>query len=315
VGRVLFLIFNNDLADSGKSSLSICWWLHPLPWHQSSFRKAGCSICPLFRPWKKITSWPKTWNMSFNPDKSHPLISFLSEIIVWQTTPLVPPPPANLLSKQSSSGSSFNQAPGLHYQQWYFLGKPHFKVGLRSHSPNDHTPSYKVLPWHTWTQIHLQGLHVQLGGGLLSLLWAGSRLTSHPDWCCTNQGLQDHWNFPHWSWVEDEPMAVTSPLQTGQWFLWLWPPHFQDCTFWSFCALSPPGFCRAHRVHHQPPSCETTEIQVTAHLQSFVPLFSCLKNQLPCPVQSHSSLQVFKTAVRHHLRSPPFEQHDLFCPC
>ena len=49
---VLFLIFINDLSDSGKSSLSICWWLHPVPWHPSSSRQAGCSLFPLFRSWQ-----------------------------------------------------------------------------------------------------------------------------------------------------------------------------------------------------------------------------------------------------------------------
>ena len=32
---------------TGKSS--ICWRIHPLPWRPSSFRKAGCSLFPLFR--------------------------------------------------------------------------------------------------------------------------------------------------------------------------------------------------------------------------------------------------------------------------
>ena len=42
--------------------------------------------------------------------------------------------------------------------------------------------------------------------------------------------------------------------------------------------------------------------KLTTHLHSFVPLFSCLWNQLPQSVQSHSSLQGLKTAVHHYLK-------------
>ena len=42
--------------------------------------------------------------------------------------------------------------------------------------------------------------------------------------------------------------------------------------------------------------------RITAHFHSFVPISSCLWNQFPDTLQSHSSLQVFKTAVHHHLR-------------
>ena len=39
---------------------------------------------------------------------------------------------------------------------------------------------------------------------------------------------------------------------------------------------------------------------ITSHLHSFIPLFFHLWNKLPHTLQSHSSLQVFKTAVHHH---------------
>ena len=45
--------------------------------------------------------------------------------------------------------------------------------------------------------------------------------------------------------------------------------------------------------------------RITAHLHSFVCLSPHLLNQLPHSLQSHSSLQVFKTPVHHHLRSSP----------
>ena len=51
--------------------------------------------------------------------------------------------------------------------------------------------------------------------------------------------------------------------------------------------------------------------RITVYLHSFIPLFSHLWNQLSHSLQSHSSLQVFKTAVYHHLRCSPFEIHDL----
>ena len=41
--------------------------------------------------------------------------------------------------------------------------------------------------------------------------------------------------------------------------------------------------------------------RITAHLHSFIPLFPRLWNKLPHSIQSHSSLQAFKTAVHHHL--------------
>ena len=55
--------------------------------------------------------------------------------------------------------------------------------------------------------------------------------------------------------------------------------------------------------------------RITAHLHSFVTPFPHLWNQLPHSLQSNSALQVFKTAVQHHLRSPPIQNHDIFCPC
>ena len=54
--------------------------------------------------------------------------------------------------------------------------------------------------------------------------------------------------------------------------------------------------------------------RITAHLHSFIPLFSSLWNKLPHSVQSHSSLQAFKTAVHHHLLSSPIQILDLFYP-
>ena len=54
--------------------------------------------------------------------------------------------------------------------------------------------------------------------------------------------------------------------------------------------------------------------RITAHLHSFIPLFPHLWNKLPHSVQSHSSLQAFKTDVHHHLLSCPIQILDLFYP-
>ena len=52
--------------------------------------------------------------------------------------------------------------------------------------------------------------------------------------------------------------------------------------------------------------------RITAPLYSFVPIFSPPVEQLPHSFQSHSSFQVFKTAVHHYFRSSPIENHELF---
>ena len=54
---------------------------------------------------------------------------------------------------------------------------------------------------------------------------------------------------------------------------------------------------------------------ITAHLHSFIPhFFSHLWNKLPHSIQSHSSLQAFKTAVHHRLLSSPIQILSLFYP-
>ena len=50
LGPILFLIFINDLIDSGKSSLSLCWWLYLLLWHRSSFWQTDRQQQPLPSP-------------------------------------------------------------------------------------------------------------------------------------------------------------------------------------------------------------------------------------------------------------------------
>ena len=73
LGPVLFLVFINDLSDSLENPLylfaedsTLCRTIgHP------SDRQAAASS--LSANLGKITNWANTWNMSFNPDKSHTL--------------------------------------------------------------------------------------------------------------------------------------------------------------------------------------------------------------------------------------------------
>uniref|UniRef100_A0A8C4QIA5 Uncharacterized protein n=1 Tax=Eptatretus burgeri TaxID=7764 RepID=A0A8C4QIA5_EPTBU len=59
--------------------------------------------------------------------------------------------------------------------------------------------------------------------------------------------------------------------------------------------MSPPYFRRALKVRQHSPSGKTTKSGITSHLHSFIPLLPRLWNKLPHSVQSHSSLQAFKT--------------------
>ena len=73
LGPVLFLVFINNLSDSLENPLylfaddsTLCRTIgHP------SDRQAASSS--LTADLDKITNWSNTWNMSFNPDKSHTL--------------------------------------------------------------------------------------------------------------------------------------------------------------------------------------------------------------------------------------------------
>ena len=70
---LFFLVFINDLSDSLENPLYLspddstlcCTICHP------SDRQAAASS--LSADLGKITNWPNTWNISFNPDKSHTL--------------------------------------------------------------------------------------------------------------------------------------------------------------------------------------------------------------------------------------------------
>jgi len=77
LGPVLFLVFIDDLSDSLENPLylfaddsTLCRTMcHP------SDRQAAASS--LSADLDKIISWSNTWNMSFNPDKSHTLMMSL----------------------------------------------------------------------------------------------------------------------------------------------------------------------------------------------------------------------------------------------
>ena len=73
LGPVLFLIFINDLSDSVENPLYLFaddYTLCRTIAHHSDRQVAASSLsADLY----KITSWSNTWNVSFNPDKSHTL--------------------------------------------------------------------------------------------------------------------------------------------------------------------------------------------------------------------------------------------------
>ena len=71
---------------------------------------------------------------------------------------------------------------------------------------------------------------------------------------------------------------------------------------------------RCSRSANNPLLVKLPKSRITAHLHSFIPLFSHLWNKLPHSLQSHSSLQAFKTAVHHHLLSSPIQILDLLYP-
>ena len=78
-------------------------------------------------------------------------------------------------------------------------------------------------------------------------------------------------------------------------------------------AICPHHISAGHsRSANNPLLVKLPKSRITAHLHSFIPLFSRLWNKLPHSVQSHFSLQAFKTAVHHHLLSSPIQNHDLF---
>ena len=93
---------------------------------------------------------------------------------------------------------------------------------------------------------------------------------------------------------------VSSPVSHPLLCLRYVPPHFS-----AGCS----------RSASNPLLVKLTKSRITAHLHSFIPLFPHLWNKLPHSLQSHSSLQAFKTAVHHHhLLSSPIQNHDLFYP-
>ena len=88
LGPALFLVFINDLSDSGNSFLYLfaddstlcCTIYRPSDW------QAGASS--LSADLDKIINWSNTWNMSFNPDKSYTLTMSLRKDCL---EPLLPP--------------------------------------------------------------------------------------------------------------------------------------------------------------------------------------------------------------------------------
>ena len=106
LGPVLFMVFINDLSDSLENPLylfaddsTLCRTIC----HPSDRQAAAFSLTADLG---KVTNWSNTWNVSFNPDKSHTLTMSLGKDRLE-----TPPHP---LSQQSSGRSPFFQASGSH---------------------------------------------------------------------------------------------------------------------------------------------------------------------------------------------------------
>ena len=107
---------------------------------------------------------------------------------------------------------------------------------------------------------------------------------------------------------------LTVSPQAGWCSFCLLPSHLQPHPPCFVCDLFRLYFRRVLKVRQQPLLVKLPKSRIAANLHSFIPLFSHLWNKLPHSLQSHSSLQVLKTAVHHHLLSSPIQKHDLLYP-
>ena len=290
-------MFINDLSDS-LEILFIYFVMTPpfgitIP-HPSDGQAAASSFS---EDLERITTWSNTRNMSFNHDKYHTLTMSLRKDRIAN-------PPIYLLNKplEKFSNSNFWASNST----MIFIGKNYtskLSSKVSSRLDNGHLPSCNILPWHIWALIHLQGLHPQVDGVLLSPLgWLHCCFTHCLTWCRGNQGLQDHGNLPWWNWV-DGPITFTS--QTGRCYLCILPYALWFCTLCPFCAMHPPpGFCRTWSASNTL-LVKLQKPRLTAHLHSFVPLFpTCGTNFLSLfnlNAPSRASKQLFTPIHNHDL--------------
>ena len=130
---MIALTLENPLYLFADDSTFGCDVLHP-----SGRQAAASSLSSDIE--KKITSWSNTWNMSFNPDKSHTLTISLKKHHMAN-------PPIYFLNNPLEEVKSL-KCLGLAISRDLCLEKPHLKVSLQSQLPTGHPPSYKVLYWH-----------------------------------------------------------------------------------------------------------------------------------------------------------------------
>ena len=108
--------------------------------------------------------------------------------------------------------------------------------------------------------------------------------------------------------------ASTQSPQVGRWSFCLLPSPLQPCPP-ALSAICPHHISSGHsRSANNPLLVKVPKSRITAHLHSFIPLFSRLWNKLPHSIQFHSSLQAFKTAVHHHVLSSPIQNLYLLYP-
>ena len=140
---VLFMVFINHLSDSLEHPLYLFADYSTLcrtKCHPSDWQAAASSLSVDFG---KITNWSNTWNMSFNPDKSHTLTMSLGKDC------LDPPPPSpiyflnNSLEVLSFRLLQLTICHDLCYESYIskLASKASRRLGILRHA--------KFLPWHT----------------------------------------------------------------------------------------------------------------------------------------------------------------------
>ena len=219
----LLLIFINDLSVSLENPLYLfaddCTLFHDIP-HPSDRQAAASSLSSDL---DKITSWSNTWIMSFNPDMSHsPALSpkGLSGIISQDLSS------ANQISKLASKASLWLAI--LHHTK-FFLGTAKLISTCKAFI-------------HSWMEFY-SPLQAGLPASHLAQLDAAETKAfkiigiSHNE--AGSMGLSLHCHR------QDGGVCLLSP-------------PFWSCSWWSFCALSLPGFCQAHMINNQPVSGKPT---------------------------------------------------------
>ena len=137
---LFFFWFSSMISPTLWKILHISLLMTPpsaVPCHPS-YRQAAASLCSA--DLDKITIWSNTWNMSFNPNKSHTPTMFLRKDRLEPPTSTF----STILLKKSFHSSFCVSLPAM-----IFPGKATFPSWPPKPVTDWHPTSCKVLPWHT----------------------------------------------------------------------------------------------------------------------------------------------------------------------